>query len=95
MSKKRILLCDYCGWKKICDLDASGLHELKSDTLSNKKFRCIGCGRAISARPFKDPQGEADIKSQETKMEEENKKWIEEHIQFQEKFLKEREDEQQ
>jgi|688.fasta_scaffold111793_4 hypothetical protein len=94
MSKKRIVLCDYCGWKKVCDPDESGLHELKSDTLSNKKFRCPGCGRAISARPFKDPQGEADRKSQETKMEEENKKWIEEHIQFQEKFLKERDDEQ-
>jgi hypothetical protein len=94
MSKKRILLCDYCGWKKVFEPDEPGLYELKSDTLSNKKFRCLGCGRAISARPFKDPQGEADRKLKETKMEEENKKWIEEHIQFQEKFLKERDDEQ-
>jgi hypothetical protein len=94
MSKKQILLCDYCGWKKICDQGSSGLHELKNDTLSSKKFRCPNCGRAVSARSFKDPQGEADRKSHETKIEEDNKKWMEENTQFQEKFLKETQDEQ-
>ena len=88
MSKK-ILLCEFCGWKKIAELDSSEIKELKNDSLSSRKFRCKKCGRAITPRSIKDPQKEVNLKSKELSLQEENKKWIEEALQFQNEFKKE------
>lgn len=86
---KKILLCSWCGWKRISDLNDTDLKELKNDTLSSRKFRCQKCGRGVAPRPIKDPQKELELKNQETTIEQENKKWIEEILQFQEEFRKE------
>ena len=89
MSKK-ILLCSWCGWKRISDLTDPDLKELKNDTMSSRKFRCLKCGRGIAPRPIKDPQKELELKNKETNIKEENKKWIDEVLQFQDDFRKEK-----
>ena len=89
--KKHIFICESCSWKKTCGIEESGLHELKSDTMSSRKFRCPGCGRAITPRGAKDPQAEMDRKAYDEKSRSENNKWIQEAIQFQSDFLKEAE----
>lgn len=91
---KNILFCEYCSWKIILDEDAD-VYELKNDTLSNKKYRCKNCGRAVVPRKILDPQKELEIKEEKKKMEEENKKWIKENSNFQVNFLKENQDEQE
>lgn len=92
-SEKYILICASCSWKLVSDLSDLNLYELKSDTMSSRKFRCPGCGRAISPRRADDPQSQQDDKAQSQRMIEENKKWIEENIKFQEEFAKEIKDE--
>lgn len=89
MSKK-ILLCSWCNWKRISDLNDPDLKELKNDSMSARKFRCPKCGRGVAPRPIKDPQKELELKNQETTIQQENKKWIEEIVQFQEEFRKEK-----
>jgi len=91
MNKKHMFICESCNWKKTCGIEESGLHELKSDTMSSRKFRCPGCGRAITPRPAKDPQSDMDRKSDDEKNRQENDKWMQEAIQFQSNFLKETE----
>lgn len=93
-SDKYILICNSCSWKLISDLKDSNLYELKSDTLSSKKFRCPTCGRAVCPRAAADPQREQDNKANSEKMIEENKKWMQENIKFQEEFEKEIKNEQ-
>ena len=90
MSDKYILLCQYCSWKKITDLKDSGLYELKNDTLSNRKFRCPKCGRAVCPRSTKDPQGELNNKLESERIKEDNQRWIKESFRFQEEFLEEK-----
>lgn len=87
-SKKVIILCAYCSWKRICDFDNIGLHELKSDSMSSRKFRCPGCGRAIAPRKFPDPQKEVELAAKEDKVKEDNEAFIIEHAEFQRNFLK-------
>jgi len=90
MSDKYILLCQYCNWKKITDLKDVDLHELKNDTLSNRKFRCPKCGRAVCPRSIKDPQSELDNKLEGERIKEDNQRWIKESFRFQDEFLEER-----
>lgn len=73
----------------MCELEDTGLHELKSDSMSSRKFRCPGCGRAIAPRKFPDPQREMDLASEEKRIKEENEAFIIEHAEFQRNFLKE------
>jgi len=92
MNDKFILLCN-CGWKAISDLrDDIGIVELKNDTLSSRKFRCPSCGLAITPRKMKDPQSELDRERMDHEMAEENKKWLEESIEKQAKFIQEMKD---
>lgn len=87
MSKgKVILLCASCGWKRVCDGECSGLRELKTDTLSSRKFRCPGCGRGVAPRKFPDPQAEADRKAKDDRLKAENEAFLGETIDFQRKF---------
>jgi predicted RNA-binding Zn-ribbon protein involved in translation (DUF1610 family) len=88
---KHIFLCDNCNWKLISNIDDVKLYKLDSDSLSNKKYRCPSCGRAITPRKIKDPQKELEQKKEEEKLNQENKKWIEESIEFKNNFLKEKE----
>jgi len=92
---KKILFCEYCNWKIILDLANSDVYELKTDTLSNKKYRCKNCGRAVAPRKISDPQKELEIKKEKKKLEEENEKWIKENSNFRVNFLKENKDEQE
>lgn len=91
---KYILLCDYCGWKAISDFKNTDIHELKNDTLSNKKYRCKKCGRGVCLRKFQDPQSELDKKIQEEKSKKETEDWIIENMDYRKNFLKEIDDEQ-
>lgn len=84
-----IVLCQYCDWKFVGDLDNSDLIELKNDTMSSKKYRCKKCGRAVTPRPAKDPQQEVDRKIEEEKINQEKQNWIQENIDFRSKFLEE------
>jgi DNA-directed RNA polymerase subunit RPC12/RpoP len=84
-----IVLCQYCGWKFVGDVENSGLVELKNDTMSSKKYRCQGCGRGVVSRFAKDPQQEVDRKIEEEKMNQEKQNWIQENIDFRSKFLEE------
>lgn len=89
---KHIFFCDYCGWKKISELENNDIFELKNDSLSNKKYRCQNCGRAVVAKKIQDdPQKTLEEKKQKEKIEADNKKWIEEYIQQQINFAKEEE----
>jgi predicted RNA-binding Zn-ribbon protein involved in translation (DUF1610 family) len=92
MAKKYILLCQSCSWKIVSDLSDSGLHELKNDSMSSRKFRCPNCGRAVVPRGVSDPQKEQDRKAESERLKEENKKWMEENIRFQNNFVKEKDD---
>lgn len=85
---KVILLCSSCGWKLVCDNDCPGLTEVKTDTLSARKFRCKGCGRAIAPRKFPDPQAEANMKANEERLKSENEAFMSETMDFQNKFVK-------
>jgi hypothetical protein len=89
MSKKCVLICDFCNWKSICDFENINLYELKNDTLSNKKYRCPNCGRAITPRKTKDPQSDIEKNNEENKIKEEDEKWIQDNIKFQINFKKE------
>ena len=88
--KKSIILCEYCGWKRVCDPDSSGLHELKSDSMSGRKFRCPGCGRAIVPRPAPDPQSDVERQTKEERSKSEYEAWMERSLDFQRNFLKEK-----
>jgi hypothetical protein len=88
MAEKFILLCS-CGWKRISDLSDKDLHELKNDTMSCRKFRCPSCGFAVSPRPAKDPQSELEGRLRERRMQEDDKKWLEESARAREEFMKE------
>jgi hypothetical protein len=92
MSNKYIFICESCDWKKTCGIEESGLRELKSDAMSSRKFRCPGCGRAMTPRGAKDPQSDIDRKLDDEKNRKENNKWMHDAIQFQSNFLKETED---
>jgi hypothetical protein len=91
-NSKSILLCQHCGWKRVCDPDAPGLLELKNDSMSSRKFRCPGCGRAIAPRKHPDPQSEVDRKIKDARMKEENEAFIKSAIDFSANFAKESED---
>lgn len=92
MSKKYILICEFCNWKVISELENLNLYELKSDTLSNKKYRCPRCGRGITPRKTKDPQSEIEKDNEENRIKKENEKWVEENIKFQIDFNKKEKD---
>lgn len=91
MAEKFILLCG-CGWKMVSDLNNTGLHELKNDTMSARKFRCPSCGFAVCPRKIKDPQAELERKKLDDRIAEENRSWLEESKKAQEQFLKETQD---
>jgi DNA-directed RNA polymerase subunit RPC12/RpoP len=91
--KKAIILCASCGWKTVSDRDSIGLVEIKNDSLSSKKYRCPGCGRAVSPRNFSDPQKDQDNKKNEEKMKEENEAWLQENLDFHKSFMEETSDE--
>lgn len=88
MNEKFILLCTFCSWKKISDL--TDVVELKNDSMSGVKYKCEKCGRAIVAKKIKDPQSELNKKIKEKEIAEENKKWMEENIEFRNKFNKDK-----
>lgn len=90
---KVIVICQSCGWKRISEEDGVGLVEIKNDSLSGKKYRCPGCGRAITSRKFSDPQGDHELREKEKAMKEENEKWMKEHLEFRRKFTEESNDE--
>ncbi len=95
MSKKRIILCEPCGWKTVSDTDGINLTPLNSDTLSNKKYRCPNCGRAVTPRKCKDPQSELENKNKDEQVKRENKKWMEESIALQKAFKEETDEQDQ
>ena len=88
-SKKVILLCSHCSWKRVCEIEDAGVYELKSDSMSSRKFRCPGCGRAIAPRNFPDPQKDLDIEAREERIKSENEAFLVDHEEFQKKFVKE------
>jgi predicted RNA-binding Zn-ribbon protein involved in translation (DUF1610 family) len=92
--KKVIILCSSCGWKRIADGDKIGLAELKNDSLSSKKYRCPGCGRAVSPRKFSDPQEEQDRKNKEEIMKKSEEKWRQENLDFHARFMEETENDE-
>lgn len=87
-SKKVIILCSHCSWKRVCDVDDIGLHELKNDSMSSRKFRCPGCGRAVAPRKFPDPQREMELAAKEERVKAENEAFMAQHAEFQKNFLK-------
>lgn len=95
MSGKFMLLCG-CGWKMVSDLSETGLYEVRNDAMGPRKFRCPVCGFAVTPRPTKDPQSEADRKAAEIKVAEEDRRWLEEsareRAEFMEKITNEQED---
>ncbi|NBT57282.1 hypothetical protein EBT16_00700 [bacterium] len=88
---KVIVLCSACGWKRISDRDDVGLCELNNDSLSSKKYRCPGCGRAVSPRKFSDPQGDQDRKNKEESIKKNEEKWRQENLDFHARFMEEAE----
>jgi len=88
-NKISIFLCQACGWKRVSDLDNSGLTELGNDTMSARKFRCPKCGRAIAPRQAPDPQSDIDLKAKEERTKSENEAWMLQHTEFQKSFLEE------
>lgn len=84
---KVIILCSSCGWKRIAEGADTGLVEIKNDSLSSKKYRCPGCGRAISPRKFSDPQEEQDRRNEEEKMRKNEEKWRQENLDFRARFM--------
>lgn len=88
MAEKYILLCG-CGWKRISDLSDGDLFKLKNDTMSSRKFRCPGCGFAVTPRPAKDPQSELEDRLAEQKARDDYARWLEESARDREEFLKE------
>ena len=82
-----MFLCSSCGWKKVCQIEDSGLFELKSDTMSARKFRCPGCGRAICPKASSDPQFDLNMSMEEDRIKRENEAFIEESEQFQKDFM--------
>lgn len=87
-SSKSIILCEYCGWKRVCNPDSSGLHELANDSMSGRKFRCPSCGRGVVPRPTQDPQFEIDKKIKENRNKLEYEEWMERSMDFQTNFMK-------
>lgn len=85
-SNKKIFICDACSWKKVFDSNKINLFKLKNDSMSNEKYRCPSCGRAVTSRPFKDPEQELQNKKKDDKLKEENENWIKENIEYQMKF---------
>lgn len=85
-SKKAIILCASCGYKKVCEPEDTGLVELKNDTLSPRKFRCPGCGRAVAPRSFPDPQSELEGKAKEERLKAEHEAFVGEAMDFQRRF---------
>lgn len=81
-----LFLCEPCGWKKVCNLEMSGLKEMSNDSMSSRKFRCPSCGRGISPRKLSDPQGELDRREKEEAMKSEYKDWLDKSMEFQAKF---------
>lgn len=81
-----LFLCEACGWKAVSDEKNTNLTPLKNDTLSSKKYRCPGCGRALTPRNCKDPQGDLNQKIKSEQAKEDNKKWLEESLTFQKEF---------
>ena len=86
---KVILLCSSCGWKRISDEGNIGLKELNNDSMSSKKYRCLGCGRAVAPRKFKDPQEEQDRKNREEMMKKNEEAWRQENLDFHSSFMEE------
>lgn len=85
-----IFLCASCGWKKVCRMEQSGLHELRTDAMSSRKFRCPSCGRGIAPRKFPDPQSEADRQSEEDSMKAQYEEWLGRSMEHQREFLREK-----
>lgn len=94
MAGKFLLLCG-CGWKMISDLSETGLYEVRNHTMGPRKFRCPSCGFAVTPRPAKDPQSEADSKAADARAAEENKRWLEESARERIKFMEKVKDEQE
>jgi DNA-directed RNA polymerase subunit RPC12/RpoP len=86
---KYLLFCDYCNWKKISNLEGDDVLELKNDSMSSRKYRCLNCGRAVSPKKIKDPQKEMEKKAKEQSLKKENEKWAEDNFKFKENFLNE------
>lgn len=93
MTKKKLLICEFCGWKTVSEPERSGLYELKSDTLSNRKWRCPKCGRAVTPRKCKDPQAEIERKKKEDILKMDDEKWMEENVAFRKDFMEKNDDE--
>ena len=70
-------------------MDESGLLELKNDSMSSRKFRCPGCGMAITPRPFQDPQRDLELKFKDEKIKKENEEFVAEANEFRRKFAEE------
>jgi DNA-directed RNA polymerase subunit RPC12/RpoP len=85
---KSIILCEYCGWKRVGDPESFGLHELKNDSMSGRKFRCPGCGRGVVPRPTQDPQHELDTRIREERSKLEYEEWMEKSRESQRNFTK-------
>lgn len=85
----RIFLCQSCGWKRVCPIDASGLVELANDSMSARKFRCPFCGRGIAPRKFPDPQAEVERLAHEQATKSEHERWLETSLEYQRSFLEE------
>lgn len=86
--RKSLVLCEYCGWKRVCDPENPGIPALDNDTLSSKKLRCPGCGRGVTPRPAADPQSDLDRKAKDDRAKAEYDSWMEKSVEFQRSFLK-------
>lgn len=85
-SRKVIILCASCGFKKVCDPDDTGLAEVKNDAMGPSKIRCPGCGRAVVPRKFPDPQAELEGRAKEERLKAEHEAFVGEAAEFQRKF---------
>lgn len=85
--KKSIILCEYCGWKRVGDPESLGLHELNNDSMSGRKFRCQGCGRGLVPRPTQDPQQDVDARIREERSNSEYEEWMEKSRESQRQFM--------
>lgn len=85
-----IFLCSFCGWKRVCSPDKSGLVELSNDSLSARKFRCPSCGRGVAPRKFPDPQSDVDKRAKEEFTKAEYEDWMAKSVDFQRNFIEAR-----
>lgn len=87
-SQMQMALCEYCGWKRVFREGQSGLRPSPNDTMSADKFKCPGCGRAVTPRKIQDPQGEADRIARDDKAKSDNEAWLEKSMEYQREFIR-------